>query len=258
MNDKNDARQQLETKPYCCTRGCARIAAALLGVTLVIALLLPLLKSPPFDGTPPCQRNLHNIAIALLNYEAKYDRLPPAYTVDKQGHRMHSWRVLVLEFLDPDLYAQYDFSRPWNAPANLAFAKKMKKDGPYFCRSEEIKDTLWTSYVMFVGPTAFSDGPTGRKLKEIADGDGMANTAALIEMSPSGILWTAPYDLNVAEMSFRINDEVQPAPRSCHGGVNVQFVDGHQEFFPASESVDDEAHLKAVVTINGGEDTSKF
>ena len=81
--------------------------------------------------------NLHKIALAVLNYEVKYGRFPPAYTVDKKGRRMHSWRVLILEFLDSDLYAQYDFSRPWNSPGNLAFAKKMRKDGPYLCPSED-------------------------------------------------------------------------------------------------------------------------
>jgi prepilin-type processing-associated H-X9-DG protein len=195
--------------------------------------------------------------LAILNYEAKYHHFPPAYTVDKQGRRMHSWRVLVLEFLDPDLYAQYDFSRPWNSPANLAFAKKMKKDGPYRCPLEDIKEPSWTSYVMFVGPTAFSNGPTGRKLEEITEGDGTTNTVAVVEMSPSGILWTAPYDLNVAEMSFKINDPDQACPRSCHGGgLNMVFADGHVEYF--GEFPDAEKFLKAVTTINGGEDMSKF
>ena len=55
---------------------------------------------------------------------------------------MHSWRVLILEFLDHDLYAQYDFNRPWNTPGNLAVAKMMKKDGPYRCPSEQPKNPM--------------------------------------------------------------------------------------------------------------------
>ena len=196
----------------------------------------------------------------MCNYETKYGRFPPAYTVDKQGRRMHSWRVLVLEFLDPDLHAQYDFNRPWNVPANLAFAKKMTKDGPYRCPSEDIKDASWTSYVMLVGPTAFSNGPTGRKREEITEGDGTTNTVAVVEMSPSGILWTSPYDLNVADVSIKVDDPSNSCPRSCHSnGLNVLFVDGHQEYFVIQASSKDvENHLKALATINGGEDMSKF
>jgi hypothetical protein len=266
MNDKSNKEQCSTAIPRRCTAsGCGGYVGPVVGTLLVllviILFLLPaVVPNHVIRRRSQCSINLHNIALAILNYEIKYHRLPPAYTVDKQGRRMHSWRVLVLEFLDPDLYSQYDFSRPWNAPANLAFAKKMKKDGPYFCPSEEIKDTSWTSYVMFVGPTAFSDGPTGRRLNEIAEGDGTTNTVAVVEMSPSGILWTAPYDLNVAEMSFRINDEVQPAPRSCHsGGVFASFVDGHVEFLSVADGMEDvKEHLKALTTINGGEDTSKF
>jgi prepilin-type processing-associated H-X9-DG protein len=210
------------------------------------------------DFSTPCGRKLQRIAIAMLNYENKYHRFPPAYTVDKQGRRTHSWRVLILEFLDLDLYAQYDFSRPWNSRENLAFAMKMKmkKDGPYCCPAQDIKDALYTSYVMPVGSTAFSNGPPGRKLEEITDG--LSDTLMVVEMSPSGVLWTEPCDLDVSEVSFKINDPDRVCLRGHPGGANVVFADGHVEFLSQGKSADDEAHLKAITTINGGEDMKKF
>jgi prepilin-type processing-associated H-X9-DG protein len=228
-------------------------------VALMAGLMLPMFQSHR-DHRPrsQCASNLHKIVLALLNYQTKYGRFPPAYTVDEKGRRTHSWRALILEFLDDHLYAQYDFSRPWNSPGNLSFAKEMKQDGPYRCPNEEIKDSSWTSYVMLVGPTAFSDGPHGRMLKEITEADGTTNTAAVVEMSPSGILWTVPYDLDVTEMSFKINDPDHVSPRSSHaGGINVAFVDGHEQFLIGGEP-QDEAFLRAIATINGGEDMSKF
>jgi prepilin-type processing-associated H-X9-DG protein len=251
MTGENDAEQQAEPTPKHRTSGCVWGVVALFVIVVALMLSTP---SSPIRGRDPCSKNLHNIAIAMLNYETKYHRFPPAYTVDKQGRRMHSWRALLLEFLDDDLYAQYDFSRPWNSTANLAVAQKMKKNGPYRCPAEEPKELSWTSYVMLVGPTAFSNGPTGRKLEEITEADGTTNTAAVVEMSPSGILWTAPYDLNMAEMSFRINDPDHASPRSCHSnGINIAFADGSVQFVSP-----DEQYLKAITTINGGEDMSKF
>jgi prepilin-type processing-associated H-X9-DG protein len=237
--------------------GCFWTAAGVFVVLAAIALLTPMTRPNRWVvQRVVCCNNLRAIGLAMFNYEAKYHRFPPAYTVDKQGRRMHSWRVLLLEFLDPALYAQYDFSRPWDSPANLAIAAKMKEDGPYRCPSEDIKDPSWTSYVMLVGPTAFSNGPTGRKLEQITDG--LSNTVAVVEMSPSGILWTAPYDLNVAEMSFKINDPDHACPRSCHsGGMNMLICDGSVSFFIASLP-NAEKCLKAMSTINGGEDMSKF
>ena len=39
---------------------------------------------------------------------------------------MHSWRVLILPFLDQQsLYNQYDFREPWNGPNNIKLLNSM-------------------------------------------------------------------------------------------------------------------------------------
>ncbi len=261
MTDENVAPERLDSMP---TQrkflGCGGCVWSLVGVVFVlflIAMFLPAVSCcREAARRAACTGKLHSIAVAMNTYCAKYSCFPPAYTVDKSGRRMHSWRVLILEFLAPDLYAKYDFNQPWNSPANLAFAKMMKEDGPYRCPTEDPEDPLWTSYVMLVGPRAFSPGPTGRKPEEITDG--LQNTIAVVEMSPSGILWTSPYDLNAGEMAFKIKDPDHAGPRSRHAdGASVLFVDGHVEFLSRGDP-DSEALLRAAATINGGEDMSKF
>jgi prepilin-type processing-associated H-X9-DG protein len=215
-----------------------------------VVLLMPSVGSQVPWRRVRCNQNLISIGLAIHNYCTKYGSYPPAYTVDRQGRRMHSWRLLLLEFLDADLYSKYDLREPWNSPANLAVVSQIKKNDPYRCPTEDAGDPLWTSYVMLVGPRAFSAGPTGRKPQEIADG--ASNTVMVVEMSPSGIPWSAPHDLDAEEMSFTINDRDRVGPRSCHpGGANFVLADASVRFF--STQCCNEDTLKALTTINGGE-----
>jgi Protein of unknown function (DUF1559) len=59
-----------------------------------------------------CRNNLKQIALALHDYHQQYGVLPPAYVADASGRPMHSWRVLLLPFLEQQsLYDQYDFRK---------------------------------------------------------------------------------------------------------------------------------------------------
>ncbi len=245
--------------------GCGGCVWTVVGIFLLLMLVALLQPAPCVSHEAArrvqCNNNLKNIMVAMKSYSTKYGCYPPAYTVDEKGQRMHSWRVLLLEFMDRKLYDQYDLSRPWNSPGNLAIVEKL--GGKESCRlyhcpteMEDPQSSANTSYVMLVGPKAFSAGPTGRKPTEITDDPG--NTLAVVEMSPSGILWTAPYDLNVAEMSFKINDPGAAGIRSCHSnGASVAFCDGAVRFC-CNGSQDFEKYLKALATVNGGEDMSGF
>jgi hypothetical protein len=70
-----------------------------------------------------CNGNLCYIGGFLLAYHEKYGHFPPAYTVDKDGRPMHSWRALLLEFANPS-DKRYDFNEPWNGPNNIKLANE--------------------------------------------------------------------------------------------------------------------------------------
>ncbi len=170
---------------------------------------------------------------------------------------MHSWRALILPFTDyPQDEVQYDFSQPWNSPANLAFAKESQAYQIYCCQTEFLqdRDRPETSYVMLVGPNAFANGATPRKFADLTDGSN--NTIMVGEMSHSGIFWTEPRDLNTLEMSSKLNDPNQIGLRSEHsGGLHVLFADGSVRFLSASMDL---KVYEAMTTINDGEDISEF
>lgn len=71
--------------------------------------------------------SLRKIAYALKDYHHEYDTFPPAFIADKDGKPMHSWRVLILPYLDGGgfVYDQYDFGEPWDGPNNIKLLDHM-------------------------------------------------------------------------------------------------------------------------------------
>ncbi|MDZ7618474.1 MAG: DUF1559 domain-containing protein, partial [Patescibacteria group bacterium] len=93
-----------------------------------------------------CKCPLGSLHLAMHSYHAAYGHLPPAYLADKDGKPLHSWRVLILPYVEEqDLY-DARFDEPWNGPNNIRLAHKMPK--LYHCPSEPDSDST-TNYVVF-------------------------------------------------------------------------------------------------------------
>lgn len=228
---------------------------------VLVALLLPATGSAPeAPRRSQCINNLKQIMLAMHNYCDKYGCFPPAYTADKNGRPMHSWRVLLLPFLERgDIYQRLRLDEPYDSPYNQAVFDSIKADpdgsrseySVFRCPVDKANDTD-TNYVMIVGPRTISNGPNSLALKEITDGTW--NTIALMETYDLGIRWYEPRDLRVDEMTFKINDPQHFGIASRHpGGAQAAFVDGSVLFL--SNETDVRA-IEAAATINGGEDVA--
>ncbi|MEZ6081865.1 MAG: DUF1559 domain-containing protein [Pirellulaceae bacterium] len=99
---------------------CSAKLAVIVIVVLLIGLLLPATRAArPAAYRMQCSNNLKQIALALRNYETSYHAFPPAATFDSSGNPLHSWRTLILPFLEQNaLYDSIDLSKPWDDPAN--------------------------------------------------------------------------------------------------------------------------------------------
>ena len=97
-----------------------QVLMALGTIVLLIALLLPAVRTAgPAARRAQCTNNLKQIALALHNYEQEHKALPPAYTVDATGRPLHSWRTLILPYLEQEsLYRSIDLSKPWDDRSN--------------------------------------------------------------------------------------------------------------------------------------------
>ena len=76
----------------------------------VIAISLPDVHSARMAARrSKCTSHLKQLGLALQNYNDVYKCFPPVCTTDANGKPMHSWRVLILPFLEEKaLYGKYD------------------------------------------------------------------------------------------------------------------------------------------------------
>ena len=79
------------------------LAAVLIGVPALLALLRQFDSQVRESGRhPTCGNNLKAVATALYTYQERYGSFPPACVCDEHGKPMHSWRVLLLPFMERD------------------------------------------------------------------------------------------------------------------------------------------------------------
>ncbi len=197
-------------------------------VCVVLLVLFPPIPTPRCILTRwrCCDNNLKKLALALHCYHDHYGCFPPAVVRSAEGKPVHSWRVLILPYLDcAALYEQYDFSEPWNGPNNRQLVSEMPCC--YCCPSAQRKNPEQhvTNYVAVTGPGTFWP-PQGAARRQDTK-DGMCNTLLLVELNNSDICWMEPRDLSLPN---RENPESWPGqiPRG-HLRKSGYFVVEKQE-----------------------------
>jgi hypothetical protein len=227
------------------------IIAFLLAVGIATYLVRAVGEAREAARRSQCSGYCCQILVALHNYHDTYGMFPPAYIADATGKPMHSWRMLILPYLNgQDLYQQYRFHEPWNSDHNVQIAGQLKPNW-FRCPScPSGVDPRITNYVVITGTGTAFPGATSAKLDDFADGTD--NTILFAETSTSNILWTEPADLVVDQMSFAINDPKRPSISSAHSrGPAVVLANGCRTYRP-NKSTDPET-LRALTTIAGQE-----
>ena len=170
-----------------------------------------------------CMNNLKQIGVAMHNYHDMYKSFPPAYIPDDNGTPMHSWRTLILPFVEqPGVYDSYAFNQPWNSASNQAVVQRPIMG--YSCPSADNHSDAVTNYFLITGPgTAFngSDAPT---ISQITDGT--SNTILAVEVIGLDIDWAEPKDLTLDQF-LNLFANGQNTPMSDHPmGFNCLLMDG--------------------------------
>lgn len=195
-----------------------------------------------------CSSNLRQIHLALESYHDDYGSFPPAYTVDTKGRPLHSWRTLLLPYLDQtNLYQQIDLSKPWNDPAN---AQALETSLLVFnCPSARMP----SNHTIYLGVCGLESCFCANSRKSFSDiTDGTSNTLLVIEApQDQTVPWMSPQDADHALIL-----EVSTESELAHGdSIHAVLADGRVRFINVNT---DRSTLKALLTISGGEVVGEF
>ncbi len=186
--------------------------------------------------------NLKQLGLAIHNYHDVHRQFPSAYSTDKEGRPLLSWRVYLLPYLEQmALYEQFRLDESWDSEHNKTLIAKM----PPLLRSPNSKaEPGKTNYLGVSGPQGIFPGREKISFRDIADGT--SNTLMIVEVSDeSAVVWTKPDDF--------VPDSKEPKKGLLGlwtGGFHAGFADGSVRFL--DEAIDNEM-LQALFTRNGGE-----
>ena len=225
-------------------------AGALLVIVFLVALIAPAIQQARAAARrSQCKNNLKAIGLALQVYHDRYSAFPPAYIPDENGKPMHSWRVLILPFVDEQaLYDQYKMSESWDSPANRHVLENMPD--VFRCPSDASEGTT-TNYAAPFGPNCVFRGAEPVRLRDIIDGT--SNTIVVGEVSGAGIPWTKPADIDVSNVTQLGTSN---GFSSQHvGGCQFAFADGSTRFI--SNGINPRT-LMSLFTLAGSEPIGRF
>lgn len=211
-------------------------------LTAAVALFLPQNTRTARGSGARTQalNNIRNVSLALLNYSAQNGQLPPAYTVDSNNRPLHSWRTLVLPWLDEQaLYDSLDLTKAWDDPVNQHAWDKMPD--VYGSPGHD----LGVGMTAICVPVGFDHCFQAAGSKEASDITGLASEVIMLAQvsEEATVHWMEPKDTAVEYLS---------APKSFgrpfYGGVIlVGMADGSVRVISLDT---DDIILKSLLSIS--------
>ena len=166
--------------------------------------------------------DVKRIMLAMHQYHEAYDSFPPAFVIGPDGDRWHSWRALILPYLEPELAKQYRVDEPWDGPHNQSLLAR----APEVYRSDSVGPSAnATSYFAVIGMRTMWPADQSLEIRDIMDGT--SNTLAIVEDSRTDIQWLEPKDLLPGEF---FHSFYEGEPWTEGGGRTVGLADGSARF----------------------------
>ena len=199
-------------------------------------------------GRSQCSNLIRQLVLSFHNYHDINGKFPPPFTVDADGKPLHSWRILVLPYLEQnELYKQIRLDEPWDSEHNKQFHDKMP--WVFKCSTNTLgnpqRDTV---YCMVVGKDMIGV-PDGKGIRVVQITDGTSNTMLIAERK-TPVCWMEPVDILQEHAYLGVNKHEFGIGSEHSGGANTGFADGSSRFI--KDDIDLKI-LKAILTKAGGE-----
>ncbi|MBC8875479.1 MAG: DUF1559 domain-containing protein [Planctomycetes bacterium] len=237
---------------------------AFVGVFVVWALriLFPPSSHPEATRRMQCYNNIKQIVLALQNYHDDFGAFPPSYLADEERRPKHSWRVLLLPYLDAkDVYDQYRFEEPWDSPHNISLQDEIPPafQCPSFVLDHRRQATntphfqCLTNYVVISDPSGIFDASNASQISDVTDGTSV--TVLVAEVRNHAVHWLKPSDVSLDDIISDLIVSSDDSRANHTGGLLFGMADGSVQFISADTDVDS---IRALVTKAGGERRHKF
>ena len=181
-----------------------------------------------------CANNMMHLGLSLHNYHDANAGLPPLYTVDAEGKPLHSWRVLLLPYMEQQaLFAQIRLNEPWDSPHNRQFHNAVVPQ--YSCPDNPlVAPGKACAYVAINGalrPALPDNGQRPRERDSFAHWqDGTSNQFAFIEVKEP-FNWMDPTaDITLDELAKGVNKTGRVGSFHPGGGCIACLGDGAVRF----------------------------
>ncbi len=157
------------------------------------------------------RESLKQICDAICSYRDEYGYYPPSQVRDSAGNPLHSWRLLVLPYLEANsIFGRYNFSQAWNSESNLELNRFTENDPKMnvhevFCgkgsRFSHAVLLLPRSPVEMKLPSSLDSASTEFTAWEATYGDRIV----VLWLDPTSVNWLEPRDVSIDELSENPN-----------------------------------------------------
>lgn len=200
-------------------------AASLLWLAIALSVAYYMVRDARQKAQVSVSRaKLKQFGLALHSYHDKYDCFPPAYVLGPDGKPWHSWRVLLLPFLDEQkLYDRYRFDEPWDGPHNREL--QALRPEAYASLLQQSRLNTVTTYLGVVSRRTMWPAHLSVKLSDVTDGP--SNTIQLLQNVGSDVVWSEPREMREKDALARLS-QIQSThqPASDADQILVMLADG--------------------------------
>lgn len=214
-------------------------------ILVLVILLLP--EDQVVDNSSNRERfrnQLRLVGLACHEYQSEYGCLPPVVISDERGRPIHSWRAMLLPWLEsqgrtqPPAYV-YTFNEPWFSPANRQAALDNANLYTMLVSTDDREVVQKSKLAAVIGAqTYWSPSGECRRLPLEANQD--ERHILLLEIPNLYGAWSQPNDVTLDEvLTLSKNQQFEP------DGAHVLYDDGSVTWF-APEALT-EANLRRLL-----------